>query len=177
MTNRLEGTRGTWFALLLAALLVGGCVEDEPAGPAGRDTVAARAEEARGAAAEAAAIRAVLEAQMSAWNAGDLAGYMDGYAREDSLRFASGGDVWYGWETTYNRYRESYADSGAMGRLTFSAVDVRLLDPQRAVVFGRWALQRSEAYTNVSGLFTLLFAKRPEGWRIIHDHTSTKEDL
>src|SRR5205823_11429070 len=35
-------------------------------------------------------IRAVLEAQARAWNAGDLRGFMEGYAQSDRTRFQSG---------------------------------------------------------------------------------------
>lgn len=115
-------------------------------------------------------IQAVMAAQVAGWNEGDIARFMEGYARSDSIRFASGGTVTYGWQTVYERYRRRYATREAMGRLIFSDLDVQVLCPDAAIVFGRWELQRAE--DRPGGLFTLLFRKTPAGWRIVHDHTS-----
>jgi ketosteroid isomerase-like protein len=121
------------------------------------------------AADEEAAVRAVLESQRQAWNRGDLEGYMAGYWRDERLRFASGRDVTYGWQATLQRYRQRYADRKAMGTLSFDIRDVRLAGGL-AVVFGRWLLRREQDAPE--GLFTLVLEKRPEGWRVIADHTS-----
>ncbi len=121
----------------------------------------------------AEAIRAVLDAQVAAWNRGSVRAFMDGYARTDSLRFASGGNVRTGWQTTLEGYERSYPDAAAMGTLRFDSLDVRVLSPQWAEVFGRWRLERADDAPN--GLFTLLFEKRAEGWRIVHDHTSSND--
>jgi ketosteroid isomerase-like protein len=116
------------------------------------------------------AIRAALDRQVRDWNAGDLAGFMEVYARSDQTRFASGGDVSLGWQTVFDRYRKRYGSGTAMGILNFSDLEIRQVAPEVAVAFGRWRLQR-EAETS-SGLFTLLFQKSSAGWRIVHDHTS-----
>jgi ketosteroid isomerase-like protein len=39
-----------------------------------------------------------------------------------------------------------------------------------AVVLGRWRL--TETPNAGSGVFSVVLERRPEGWRIIHDHTS-----
>ena len=122
---------------------------------------------------DAVAIRAVLDAQVEAWTAGSVRGFMDGYARTDSLRFASGGNVRTGWQATLEGYERGYPDGAAMGTLRFDSLDVQVLSPQWAVVFGRWRLDRAEDTPN--GLFTLLFEHRPEGWRVVHDHTSSSD--
>lgn len=123
--------------------------------------------------AAADSIRAVLDAQVAAWNRGSLREFMVGYVRTDSLRFASGGNVRTGWQETLDRYEIGYPDRASMGTLRFDSLDVRLLAPTWALVFGRWHLQRAE--DEPSGLFTLLLEKRPEGWRIVHDHTSSSD--
>lgn len=122
-------------------------------------------------------IREVMQQQADAWNGGDIRGYMAGYARTDTLRFASGGNVWRGWEPTLQRYLESYPDEGMMGRLSFSDLEVWPITEEHAVAFGRWELTRSEMYENIGGLFTLVFEKRPDGWRIVHDHTSSRQTI
>lgn len=128
----------------------------------------------RGTTASAeAAIRAVLEQQARDWNDGSIERFMQGYAKSDDIQFASGGSVERGWQPVFDRYVKKYGDRVAMGRLTFSDVEITMLSPDAALVLGRWRLQREK--DEPSGLFTLVFRRLPEGWRIIHDHTSAAE--
>ena len=116
-------------------------------------------------------VRALLEQQVADWNAGNLDGFMQGYARSDSTRFASGGDVLLGWQTVFDRYRRKYGDKETMGKLKFSDLDIRVLGSDSAFAFGRWHLTRQT--TNMSGLYTLIVRRTGDGWRIVHDHTSS----
>lgn len=150
------------LGLLIGGLLLagGGCRSSAP--EAARNDTAARA-----------AIRALLQDQVEAWNRGDIEAFMAGYARTDSLRFASGGNVYRGWQAALDRYRTTYPDRAAMGTLAFDRLDVQVLAPRTALVFGAWRLTRAADAPN--GLFTLLLKRRPEGWRIVHDHTSSAD--
>ena len=119
------------------------------------------------------AIRAVLDAQVVAWNKGDLDGFMKGYWKSKDLTFFSGGTKTSGWEATLERYQKKYkADGKEMGQLTFSELDIDVLSADSAVVRGRWKLKLSK--DEPGGLFTLLFKRFPDGWRIVHDHTSAE---
>ena len=115
-------------------------------------------------------IRSVLQSQQEAWNRGDIDGFMNGYARSASTVFVSEDSVKRGWENVRERYREKYADRAKMGKLTFSDAEVTLVAPDAAVVLGSWSLQRAKDHPH--GRFTLIFKRLPEGWRIVHDHTS-----
>jgi uncharacterized protein (TIGR02246 family) len=115
-------------------------------------------------------IQAVLREQQQAWNRGDIDGFMNGYARSPSTVFVSGDEVRRGWEVVRDRYREKYSDRAKMGTLTFSDVEVTMLSSDAAVVLGRWDLKRANDESH--GRFTLIFKRLPEGWRIVHDHTS-----
>src|SRR5581483_1242046 len=118
-----------------------------------------------------AAIRRVLDAQMEAWNKGDLEAFMIGYWKSPELTFFSGGDTQRGWQATIERYRKRYQSEGQeMGQLTFRDLEIQVLGPDSALVRGRWQLVRSA--DKPGGLFTLIFKRFPEGWRIVHDHTS-----
>lgn len=117
-----------------------------------------------------AEIQSVLSAQQDAWNRGDIDAFMNGYARSASTVFVSGDEVTRGWETVRDRYRVKYSDRAKMGTLSFSDIEVTMLSPNAAVVLGRWRLKR--ANDEPHGRFTLLFKRLPEGWRIVHDHTS-----
>ena len=114
---------------------------------------------------------ATLTAQVEAWNAGSVRGFMDGYVRSDSLVFLSGGSVRRGWEEALYAYVRNYPDAAAMGTLSFEEIAVRPLGPGRALAWGRWRLQRAEDAPG--GLFTLVLAETPDGWRVMHDHTSS----
>jgi beta-aspartyl-peptidase (threonine type) len=119
-----------------------------------------------------AAIRQVLDDQVAAWNRGDLEAFMRGYWASPELSFFSAGDRTQGWEATLERYRKRYLSEGQeMGQLTFSELKIDLLGPDSALVRGRWQLVRSK--DRPGGLFTLIFRRFTEGWRIVHDHTSS----
>ncbi|MCK5148910.1 DUF3225 domain-containing protein [bacterium] len=123
---------------------------------------------------EKVAILQVMAEQQKAWNNGDLEGFMQGYWKSDSLRFASGGNVRYGWQATLDGYKRGYPDTDAIGQLTFSDMNVTFIAPDAAVVFGRWALERKD--DNPNGLYTLIFRKFKEGWRVAADHTSSADE-
>jgi beta-aspartyl-peptidase (threonine type) len=118
-------------------------------------------------------IKLVLNNQVEAWNKGELEGYMNGYWNSPELVFFSDGDKTMGWEPVYKRYKSRYQDEGKeMGKLEFSEVEVEMLSSNSAFVKGRWKLKISAK--DFDGLFTLIFKKFPEGWKIIHDHTSVR---
>jgi beta-aspartyl-peptidase (threonine type) len=83
-----------------------------------------------------------------------------------------GGDtLTRGWKTVRDRYAKKYDTREKMGTLTFSEVEVTMLAPDAAIVIGRWQLTRKA--DKPRGRFTLIFRRGAEGWRIVHDHTSS----
>jgi beta-aspartyl-peptidase (threonine type) len=118
------------------------------------------------------AISKVLSDQVDAWNKGDLKAFMAGYMRSEDITFFSGGTILKGWDAVLARYQKQYQSEGKeMGKLTFRDLDIQLLGADGAVVRGRYELVRSA--DKPSGLFTLILRKTPDGWRIIHDQTSS----
>ncbi len=115
-------------------------------------------------------ITAVLSKQQEAWNQGDVAVFMEGYWNSPELTFAGSGGITRGWQSVMDRYRKNYPDAKAMGHLDFSDLEVHRLGNEAALVLGRWHLKRNSG--ELGGIFTLVFQQFPEGWRIIHDHTS-----
>ena len=121
---------------------------------------------------DATAIRAVLDAQVAAWNAGKLEEFMTGYWRSPKLTFFSGGRKLESWDATLERYRKNYQSEGKeMGKLQFLDLDIQTFGTG-AVVRGRFELTMSDG-KKPTGLFTLVFRKFNKDWKIIHDHTST----
>lgn len=118
------------------------------------------------------AIRQVLDDQAAAWNKGDLDGFMKGYWKSDRLTFFTGNTKTAGWQATLERYQKRYQGKGnEMGQLTFSELEIEMLGPTAALVKGRFTLTASTG--KPTGLFSVIFKKMPEGWRIVHDHTSS----
>lgn len=125
------------------------------------------------AATPEADVRAVLDKQVAAWNRGDIEEFMTTYLDSPSLTFSGRDGVTRGYRPVLERYRAKYSTREAMGTLRFSEIEVRLLNDSAALVLGRFDLTRSQAGGgNAAGRFTLVLQKTPQGWRIIHDHTS-----
>ncbi len=118
----------------------------------------------------ASEIRQVMDEQVSAWNRGDIDGFMQGYWNSDKLVFVSSDSLTYGWKPTLERYKKNYDSRAKMGVLTFSDLEINVLSKDAATVLGRFALQREK--DNPKGRFTLIFRKFKDGWKIVHDHTS-----
>lgn len=128
-----------------------------------------------GADAGKAAVEQVLRTQQEAWNRHDLEGFMAGYWNSSELTFFSGAKQTGGWQATLDRYKATYTSPGhEMGKLEFSGLRVEMLGADAAFVRGAWGLTLSDGRIP-HGLFTLVFRKFPEGWRIVHDHTSAAE--
>ncbi len=113
--------------------------------------------------------------QQQAWNRHDLEGFMAGYWNSPQLTFFSGASESNGWQAALARYRKAYQSKGReMGELEFSSLRVEQLSRDSAFVRGAWRLTMPDGKTP-HGLFTLIFRKFPDGWKIIHDHSSTAE--
>ena len=118
-------------------------------------------------------IQNVLREQQDAWNRGDIDGFMNGYWRSDKTVFVSGDDVTRGWQRVLDRYKAKYSDRAKMGTLTFSEIEFTPLSDDSVVALGSWKLQRASDAPH--GRFTLIFRHFPDGWKIVHDHTSAAE--
>jgi beta-aspartyl-peptidase (threonine type) len=117
-------------------------------------------------------IQKVINDQAIAWNKGDLEGFMAGYWKSDELTFFSGKDKTKGWKATLERYRKRYQGKDKeMGKVTFTELQVEVIGDDRAWVRGHWRVVTKKE--TLQGLFTLIFKKTADGWRIIHDHTSS----
>ena len=122
-----------------------------------------------------AAIEQVLRSQADAWNRHDLEAFMSAYCNCPELTFFSAGQEQRGWQATLERYKARYTGPGhEMGNLEFPGLTVRMLGPDAAYVRGHWHLTMPDG-KNPHGLFTLVFRKMPDGWKIVHDHTSAVE--
>jgi uncharacterized protein (TIGR02246 family) len=125
-----------------------------------------------------AQIRAVIQAQTEAWNRADISAFMQAYEDSPETTFI-GQTLRKGYQPILQRYRQSYTNREQMGTLTFSDIDVRVLPsgcgkPEIALVTGKFHLARTVhgAAAKDDGIFSLVWRKGPQGWKIILDHTS-----
>ena len=119
-----------------------------------------------------AAIRGVLEKQVTAWNRGDIESFMDGYHRAPDIVFVSGDDVTRGWATVLERYQRNYDTKEKMGTLAFNDLEIKTLDANHATALGRWQLTRDKDTPH--GRFSLIFRRTTsDGWRIVQDTTTS----
>lgn len=155
------------FALCLAA-----CASSAATAPATSAPPTHVSDERAFTEADRQAVAAVLSAQSEAWNRGDLVGYMAGYLRSEALVFTSGSQVRTGYEETLAAYQRKYGQApDTMGKLAFRVLRIDPVGADGAVVLGRWDLERSAGKSG--GVFSVVLERRPEGWRIVHDHTSS----
>jgi ketosteroid isomerase-like protein len=120
---------------------------------------------------EDTALRALLTEQAADWNRGDIDAFMRGYWNSPETTFAGASGISRGWQTVLDHYHKNYPDRAAMGHLDFGEIEITPLGNDAALILGRWHLNRDAG--PVGGIFTLVARRFPEGWRIIHDHTST----
>jgi ketosteroid isomerase-like protein len=119
-------------------------------------------------------VTAVWTAQVQAWNRGDLDGFMAGYWNSPDLVFFSNGSETRGWQATLERYRARYqAEGKQMGALDFPELNILTLGGDAALARGRWRLKMPDG-TESTGMTSVIFRRFPEGWRIVHDHSSAE---
>jgi ketosteroid isomerase-like protein len=133
---------------------------------------------AQAPASDEAQIRAALSAQADAWNRADIPAFMQTYENSPDTTFI-GATLRKGYGPIFERYSKAYTTPEQMGKLTFGNLEIRLLPAssgvvEYAVVTGTFHLDRAahgEAKKD-DGIFSLVWRKGPQGWKIILDHTS-----
>jgi uncharacterized protein (TIGR02246 family) len=124
-------------------------------------------------AAEKAAIVQVIADMQAAWNRGDFAGYMAGFANPQVV-FVSGGRIQAGWQGTLDHYVRDYGgDPARRGTLRFYDMTVDLLAPDAALLISHYHLERPDHPQE--GINTRVFRKIGGAWRITMNHVSSYE--
>jgi hypothetical protein len=115
-------------------------------------------------------ILSVLNSQRNAWNQGNIDEYMNGYWKNDSLRFIGGKTETLGWVNTLNRYKSHYKSKEEMGQLEFTHLHFYGLSDSSSWVDGIWTLSRTQ--DTLQGTFTILVKRIDNKWKIVVDHSS-----
>ncbi len=114
-------------------------------------------------------IKKVMKMQEEAWNNGDIKKFMEGYWKNDSLKFVGSKGITYGWQTTLDNYKKSYPDTTIMGKLHFDIDLIEKLGEDTYYLIGRYKLQREK--DEPSGYFNLIWKNINGDWKIITDMT------
>lgn len=115
---------------------------------------------------------AQLDRAATDWNRGDLEGFLSDYAPESTTTFVDGRRARHGFDFIRNNYARRFAPGARRDSLHFEEVEARRLSPTLALITARYILQRGGTVSS-SGPFTLVMERRSEGWRILHDHSSS----
>lgn len=112
----------------------------------------------------------VMDKQTVSWNKGDIAGFMNGYWKSDSLRFLGKRGLTTGWQKTYDNYVKAYPNKQTMGKLRFDLLSFELLKRNQMFVVGKWTLEREK--DTVGGYYSLIWQKIDSDWKVVFDHTN-----
>lgn len=116
-------------------------------------------------------VKAVL-AQEKSWNSGDLEGYVRGYKESPDTLFI-GRQISKGYAQILEDYKRNYSTRAIMGTLAFNELEVHPLSDSFVVCLGKYHLDRPKRDGgNADGIFSLVFEKTDQGWKIVLDHTS-----
>ena len=113
------------------------------------------------------AILKLLEAQQKAWSNNDIEGFMEGYWKNDSLKFYGANGLTYGWDNTLANYKKRYPTKDYSGALNFKINDISKIDKDSYFVMGEYFLQRPIGDAN--GIFMIIFKRIDGHWKIIAD--------
>lgn len=156
---------------LLLALLAGGCSTGHSwhAAPMRQPTAAPAGLAERPDHPEA---RALLDAQVKAWNQHDLDGFLAGYRHDEHVVFITPEGSSRGFAELEQRYRKSYNAPEKFGVLSFGDLDFEPVDSSSVVARGTWRLVREK--DSPHGRFVLVVCRLAEGWRIVSDFTTVE---
>jgi uncharacterized protein (TIGR02246 family) len=108
----------------------------------------------------------------AAWNRADLEGFLATYADDANTAFI-GTAVTLGLDSIRARYVRNYFRSGKpRDQLGFDELVTTMLGDNHALMRGRCILTNPADNSKTYCRYTLIWERRPEGWKIIHDHSS-----
>ena len=101
------------------------------------------------------------------WSNNNLEGFMQGYWKNDSLKFYGSNGLTKGWLKTLENYKKGYPTKEDSGTLKFTIKDISKIDKGSYWVMGEYHLKRMIGDAN--GVFLIIFKKIDGEWKIIAD--------
>ncbi len=152
----------TWIAVVLAGSALA-CAQ----GGGGGEPISGAVD----AAALRTAVDSLLAESARAWNGGDLDGFLYWYRNAPETTYIGSVGLVSGWEGIRARYAPYFEPGAKRDSLRFVGIETRPLGSDLGLATARYVLFDEDSVT-ATGPFTLVLQRRPEGWRIIHDHSS-----
>ncbi|MEM9954203.1 MAG: SgcJ/EcaC family oxidoreductase [Chloroflexota bacterium] len=115
-------------------------------------------------------IRDTFSQWTTAWNAGDIDGYLVCYAPTENVTYIGSGKIIRGQDAIANHFRQRFPSSETMGQLTIKSLEVNLLGAGHAQLLGIFEHQINDAQSR--GIFTLYLKNINDTWYIVVDHSS-----
>ncbi|HEY0811505.1 MAG TPA: nuclear transport factor 2 family protein [Longimicrobiales bacterium] len=106
----------------------------------------------------------------AAWNRADLDAFLSTYSSDAVFM---GNPPTVGLAEIRARYQRTYFKDGRpRDQLAFDELRTTMLDPNHALMTGRCILTNPADNSKQYCRFTLIWERRPDGWKMIHDHSS-----
>lgn len=115
--------------------------------------------------------QAQFDRSAAAWTQGDLDQFMSDYSADSNTTFMAGRGPERGFDWIRAHYAPLFEAGAKRDSLRFESLVARPLAPGVALVTARFILFHNDTIS-ASGPFTLVMQERPDGWKILHDHTS-----
>ena len=119
-------------------------------------------------------IQNFVRAYADAANRGDVTSYMEMYSKRADLIAVEDGEISRGWDKLRDNANSTVGLEGSF-KISVGTIDVITLGTTRAIaVFPYVAtVNTQQGPVQLHGAMTLVLEKSSQGWKIIHDHTST----
>jgi uncharacterized protein (TIGR02246 family) len=121
---------------------------------------------------DAQQIYEVLLKMLDRWNAHDIEGHMEVYAKSPGLLVVVDSEEYSGWQQLHDSYINGYPDRSAMGFIEPKRIQVKLLKADLALALTWWSVSFPDSKQKLSGNTTMNLQKLADGWKIIASHTS-----
>lgn len=121
------------------------------------------------------AVNDVMLKLLDRWNAHDIDGMMSAYWRSPQLLVVVQEEQVQGWDALYSQYKQGYPDTGAMGTMNPSRIQIRLVTSGFAVAQTWWIITYSNSKVRVVGNTTTNLQRFADGWKIVMAHSSVIE--
>ena len=106
----------------------------------------------------------------AAWNRADLDAFLSTYSSDAVFM---GNPPTVGLAEIRARYQRTYFKDGRpRDQLAFDELRTTMLDANHALMTGRCILTNPADNSKQYCRFTLIWERRPDGWKMIHDHSS-----
>ncbi|WP_237144161.1 YybH family protein [Pontibacter pamirensis] len=117
------------------------------------------------------AVQQSLDAQVQAWNSGDLEKAMTFYWNSPEMLWISKAGVERGYQEVLDMFRTDFADPSLMGTYTYEPLHIEHLSPEAVFYVFRWKIEKDDAIL-MGGVSSQLWKKVEGRWVATSEHAS-----